>query len=168
MRFTQAQLREAVGLSVETYRHWRSVLPPLTSHKGRAAHFTFGDLVALGVIRRVVEELGVGVSSIALASANLFAECRGEPWLASERRYAVFSLPFRSDPQSPMEGLVDVSGTLVDDGDLVQVVAAGAIIIPMEPIVTALRTKLLDNEIADARRQPPLPFGPTRLTRSSA
>jgi hypothetical protein len=161
MRFTQAQLREAVGVSIETYRHWRSVLPPLTSHKGRAAHFTFGDLVALAVIRRVVEELGVGVSTIALPSTKLFAECRGEPWIASERRYAVLSLPFRPDPQS-------LASTLVHDADLVEVVATGAIIIPIDPIVTALRTKLLDSEIVDARRQPPLPFGPTRLTRSSA
>jgi hypothetical protein len=165
MRFTQAQLREAVGISIETYRHWRTVLPPLYGHKGRAAHFGFGDLVAVAVIRCVVEELGVGISRVASASTPLFAGCRDETWLAQRRQYAVFSLPLRP---ADTEERIDLSGALISAPELGNELAFGAIIVPVEPIVAALRTKLFDGDIGSASAQRTLPFGPTRLTRSSA
>jgi hypothetical protein len=118
--------------------------------------------VAVAVIRRVVEELGVGISSVASASTDLFAACRGEPWLASLRRYAVFSLPFRT---GETDDPIDLSGALIDDVELRNVLAIGAIIIPIEPIVNALRAKLFDSDIGGARTQRSLPFGPTRLAR---
>lgn len=165
MRFTQAQLRDAVGISIETYRHWRAVLPALNGHKGRAAHFSFGDLVAVAVMRRVVEELGVSISSVASASTDLFGACRGELWLAPQSRFAVFSLPYRAEDTKERG---DLLGALVESADLRNVMDVGAIIIPLEPIVTTLRTKLFDSDVGGARTQRPLPFGPNRITRSSA
>ena len=165
MKFTQAQLRDATGISTETYRHWRTVLPPLNDHKGRRAQFVFGDLVAIAIIRRIVEALGVSVGCVAPASMELLTACRGELWLAPRRRYAAFSLPFQStETGDGIEHTMPLCGALINDSDLINIVATGAIVIPVEPIVTALRSKLFASDIGGARTQRPLPFGPTQLT----
>ena len=158
MRFTQAQLREAVGISVETYRHWRTALPALWSQKGRAALFSFGDLVGLAVIRRIVEEFGVSVSAIAPASVRLFEECRNEAWLASEGRYAVISLSRRDSDESDRGPAL--SGALITESGLSRVLSAGAIVIAIGPIVESLRETLLHGDVLEVEDQPSLPFGP--------
>jgi hypothetical protein len=35
-----------VGISVETFRHWKQMLPGFAKHGGRAANFSIGDLFA--------------------------------------------------------------------------------------------------------------------------
>src|SRR5580700_47480 len=44
LHFTPGQLRETVGLSVETFRHWKRVLPPFFERAGRTPRYLIGDL----------------------------------------------------------------------------------------------------------------------------
>jgi hypothetical protein len=77
--FTQAQVREALGLPPETMRHWRKVLPPLAS-RTRRKPFTPGDMVALAAIRELVRSVGVNSSALAPCAASIFALCNERPW----------------------------------------------------------------------------------------
>lgn len=82
MQYTQSQVREAVGLSLETYRHWKRVLPPLSTKGGRAACFSIGDLMAASILHRLTETAGVRVGHLRDVSAAIFEICNKTPWAA--------------------------------------------------------------------------------------
>ncbi|GLI37553.1 MerR family transcriptional regulator [Geobacter hydrogenophilus] len=71
MRYTQEQTREIVGLSVETLRHWRHVVTYLRPKTGKAARYTFSDLISLSVVREVTNA-GVPISGIVGGLDELF------------------------------------------------------------------------------------------------
>lgn len=76
---------EATGISSQTLRHWRKVLPPL---RGRSAHrpcFSAGDLLALRVLDAWVNGLGCKVSRLQVSSSALFALCTEEAWSRIEQ-----------------------------------------------------------------------------------
>ena len=50
IHFTQDQMRTLTGVSVETVRHWRKTIPYLATKTGKAARFSFAEL--LGLARR--------------------------------------------------------------------------------------------------------------------
>lgn len=80
VHYTQAQVRETVGLSLETYRHWRRVLPPLVAKGGRAACFSIGDLMATSILHRLTETAGVRVGHLSDVAAAIFEICNTSPW----------------------------------------------------------------------------------------
>lgn len=82
MQYTQAQVRETVGLSLETYRHWKRVLPPLGTKGGRAACFSIGDLMAASVVHRLTETAGVRVGHLSDVAAAIFEICNTSHWAA--------------------------------------------------------------------------------------
>lgn len=82
VQYTQAQVRETVGLSLETYRHWKRVLPPLATKRGRAACFSIGDLMAASIVHRLTETAGVRVGHLSDVSAAIFEICNTSPWAA--------------------------------------------------------------------------------------
>lgn len=82
MQYTQSQVRETVGLSLETYRHWKRVLPPLSSKGGRAASFSIGDLMAASILHRLTETAGVRVGHLSDVSTAIFEICNTSPWAA--------------------------------------------------------------------------------------
>ena len=82
MQYTQAQVRDTVGLSLETYRHWKRVLPPLATKGGRTACFSIGDLVAVSILHRLTETAGVRVGHLSDVSAAIFQNCNTSPWAA--------------------------------------------------------------------------------------
>ena len=82
VQYTQAQMRETVGLSLETYRHWRRVLPPLATKGGRAACFSVGDLMAASILHRLTETAGVRVGHLSDISTAIFNICNTSPWAA--------------------------------------------------------------------------------------
>ena len=53
MRYLPAQAKEAIGISEETFRHWRRALPPLSGKRGYGPCFTPGDLLALKVVAKL-------------------------------------------------------------------------------------------------------------------
>jgi hypothetical protein len=82
VQYTQAQVRETVGLSLETYRHWKRVLPPLATKGGRTACFSIGDLMAASIMHRLTETAGVRVGHLSDVSAAIFEICNTSPWAA--------------------------------------------------------------------------------------
>jgi hypothetical protein len=79
VRFSQAQVREMLGLEPETMRHWRKALPALAG-RPRKAPYEHADLLAIAVVKRLVRDLGLPVSELAGVDEELFSLCRGTRW----------------------------------------------------------------------------------------
>ena len=82
MQYSLSQVRETVGLSLETYRHWKRVLPPLATKGGRAACFSIGDLMGASILRRLTEIAGVRVGHLSDVSVAIFEICNKSSWAA--------------------------------------------------------------------------------------
>lgn len=149
MRYTQAQVREAVGLGVEAFRHWRAVLQLPAAKGGKGANFTFGDILALALIRSFNEQLGIPVGMLGSASSDLFRIFSGGGIIGFERSLVIF------DGNS--FSIVSSSGKL-DSGRSV------AAVILLAPIVDLLRSKLIGTDLPD--KQQPLRF-PSKLVGSA-
>lgn len=111
MQYTQAQVRETVGLSLETYRHWKRVLPPLATKGGRTACFSIGDLIAASIVHRLTEVAGVRVGHLSDVSAAIFEICNSSPWanlggttlwVDLEQRTCVVERAVRSHPDASL------------------------------------------------------------------
>jgi DNA-binding transcriptional MerR regulator len=74
MRFETAQVLEIAGISKDTLRHWKKVLVPISRLDGRSVRYSLPELVAICVIARATQELGVTISQIAKSADWLFAE----------------------------------------------------------------------------------------------
>jgi hypothetical protein len=80
VQFTPGQLREIVGISVETYRHWKRVLPPFADRQGYIAGFSIGDLVAARVLRCLTETFGIRAGHLSELSVAIVRLCNAGPW----------------------------------------------------------------------------------------
>lgn len=129
MQFTPGQLRETVGLSKETFRHWKRVLPPLATGRGHSPGFTSGDLLAAAVLKRLTEDCGVRVGHLQKIAVSLFGICNRSSWAELEGQLLI----------------VDVSGGRCDlstaGGDIA--VERAAVICALGPIVDSLSHQLL-------------------------
>jgi len=72
IQFTQDQLRTLTGVSAETVRHWRKTVPYLASKQGKAARFSFADLLGLAITNELVSSLGVHIGSVSAGVDRLF------------------------------------------------------------------------------------------------
>ncbi len=152
MRYTPSQVRHLVGITQETLRHWRRALPSLDGLKGHAPVFRPGQLLGLAVVRVLVEDLGLTVGALRAAERDIFDICGSPQWLRLAQGY----LSVR-----PIEGQVTFVET-VSDSDLER----PAILLPLEPIVTALRLALL--EVAPGEAQQSMAFPPVGLSERRA
>ena len=73
IHFTQDQARTLTGVSAETVRHWRKTIPYLSSKIGKAARFSFTDLVGLAVTNELVKSFGVHIATVSAGVDSLFA-----------------------------------------------------------------------------------------------
>jgi len=147
MQFTPAQLRSAVGLSLETFRHWKRVLPPFASRKGRTACFSTGDLLAAAIIRRLADTCGIRIGRLTEVSGRIVELCNSVPWPALENRVLLV------DPTS-------YSARLVEDRRNIQT-SGLAIICALTPIMSELRDTLL--RLKSSTAQVALPLPPTSV-----
>ena len=130
MRYTQGQVRDLLSIPIETFRTWREVIPALAEHRGHGPTFLPGDVVALAVMTHIIRALGVRVSTVREQLGDLFESCKNLSWLALEPCFAVVG---------------PTSGRLVLVGELDRAVLdSGAFVVPCRPIVTRLRTQLLE------------------------
>lgn len=153
--FTQAQVRLAVGLSIETIRHWRKTLPVLRSRSGRAAMFSFGDLVALASLRCLAADLGIGIGELTHASTDVFDYCNRISWLRDTGAYLVIG----PRPGQHAAGTGELRANLIH-GELTPAVTGPSIVIPLEAIVERLRSFLFAEMSPGLDRQAWLPFPP--------
>ena len=72
IQFTQDQMRALTGVSAETVRHWRKTIPYLGSKTGKAARFSFADLLGLAVTNELVSSLGVHIGTVSMGVDALF------------------------------------------------------------------------------------------------
>lgn len=72
IQFTQDQARALTGVSAETVRHWRKAIPYLSSKTGKAARFSFTDLVGLAVTNELVKSFGVHIATVSAGVDSLF------------------------------------------------------------------------------------------------
>jgi hypothetical protein len=72
IQFTQEQARTATGIPPETLRHWRKLVPYLAHKSGKAARFTFSDLVGLTVTYELIQTFGISIGTARAAVDQLF------------------------------------------------------------------------------------------------
>jgi hypothetical protein len=151
VRYTPGQLRSAVSIAPETYRHWKKALVPLRRERGHSPCFTSGDLVAIAVARTMCIDLGIRVGALSGVAVLLFKICNGSPWAVLERGKLIFDLPNGTVHFQPERANVSGEGALV--------------VIPLQGIVGQLRNQLLAaSGPADQRtlRFPPTALSPPR------
>lgn len=146
MRLTPGQIRDVVGVPVETFRHWRAALACLPGKSGHAPCFTTGDALGFAVIRQLVEGVGIRISAVAGVGEALFELCNTTPWHVLEASYL----------------LVDIANAKIDQMLALpsHPEASTSIVITLRPIVEALRGHLLPGEVDP---QTSLPFPPVDL-----
>jgi hypothetical protein len=152
VRYTPSQVRQVVGITQETLRHWRSALASLAGLKGHAPVFRPGQLLGIAVVRVLVEELGVGVSTLKAVDRDIFAICSTPQWIRLAGGYLLIR---------PSEGTAKFVDRL-DDGAL----SSPAIVLPLESVVASLREALLEVTPEEAQRSfvfPPLDVSGHRM-----
>ena len=92
MQFTPGQFREIVGISVETFRHWKRVLPSFNKRKRYVSAFGVGDLLAGKILRQLTEGCGIRVGHLAVLSDKLLHLCNTTAWASLERATLLIDL----------------------------------------------------------------------------
>ena len=92
MQFTPGQLREVVGISMETFRHWKRVLPPFAKRKRHTPSFTVGDLLAGRILRRLTEGCGVRVVHLTEVTNEIVSVCNMAVWASLEHKSVLIDL----------------------------------------------------------------------------
>lgn len=150
MRYTPAQIKEALEITEETLRHWRKALPPLQDKRGYSPCFSPGDLLALQVVARF-HDLGVSVSQLKPHANKLFQACSQAAWFGLEDKVVVY------------------------DGQALEMVVAGAeghwsqevrIAAPLGPVIRKLRQRLSEEATHPAQAEivfPPMGIAQERF-----
>jgi hypothetical protein len=151
VQFTPGQLRDTIGLSVETYRHWKRVLPPFVDRKGYAPCFSIGDLLAASILRRLTDSCGVRVGRLTEISTEIIRFCNTTSWARLEGRALVIDL---------LNGTCRIARDPLDtrNGDI-------ATLCPLGPIMAELRDALLRSQ--PSANQAHLLFRPTEVRSAS-
>ena len=145
IQFTQDQARSLTGVSVETVRHWRRAIPYLSLKTGKAARFTFSDLLGLAVTNELVNSFGVHIATV------------------SSGVDAMFRLLAASGPASLDGAIVFITSAdafLREAGPegIGQVPARPALTIALRPLTVRIQQHMLPG--APASFQAVLPFPP--------
>ncbi len=88
MRFSQTQVRDTIGISVETFRHWKRVFPPFSGRK----KYTLGDLLAAGVLHRLTDHCGVGARHLPEISKLIVGACNTTVWASLQGKTLVIDV----------------------------------------------------------------------------
>lgn len=146
LKLTPAQFRNSIGITQETLRHWRKVLPIFQGRTGYAPIFTAGDLVAGAILKALKDSCGISIKKFAGHSIEIGKICNGTPWAALNTSTLVLNL---------------------DDGDCLLIskmqsldITNLSISVPLGPIVEELTRGLLLN-IEETQR--PLYFPPSEV-----
>lgn len=152
VHYTPGQLRDAVEIGQETYRHWKKALAPLRREARHSPCFTAGDLLATAIVKILVGEYGMRVGVLSALADSLYEECNARSWPALERSVLMLDVGARR-VLTRSEG----SGLVLDEP---------AMIVPLRTIIGKLRRTLLagDGDGQEMLRFPPVaqPADPLR------
>ena len=129
MKLTPGQVREVLQLPQETFRHWKTVLPPLAGRNGYRPCFSHGDLFAMAVVKALTNTAGIRIGSLSAVAVSLFTQCDRHSWAGLERSILVLDLAHKRANFAP-------------DSEVPQFSAIG-IMVACRPIVAELRKRLL-------------------------
>lgn len=125
MQFSQTQLRSTLGISVETFRHWKRVLPPFAKRKRYTSRFSTGDLLAAGILCRLTDQCGIRVGLLPEISQVTVEICNASSWAALEGKALVVDVEQRT--------CRIIEGTKRPAGQNVVIVC------PLSPIIAVVR-----------------------------
>lgn len=148
MKLSPGQVREVLGLSQDTYRHWKAALPPLAGRNGYRPCFTHGDLFGMAVVKALTNDAGIQVGALRAVATRLFDHCGKHSWAELERSTLVLEL-------------ARVQVTFVSEQQLPQFDAIG-LVVPCRQIVLDLRERLLMDKEPDDQGN--LHFAPTVIS----
>lgn len=134
MHFTPGQLRNTIGLSVETYRHWRRVLPEFANRRGYSPCYSTGDLLAASFLRRLTDGCGIRVGNLAEISTELVRLCNTTSWLGQKSSALVVNMD---------RGQCRILKLPLDAADI-----GLSIVCPLDPVLSELRDALLRTQPA--------------------
>lgn len=147
VRYTPGQLRSAMAIPQETYRHWKKALAPLRRRTGHSPCFTAGDLLAVAIVRSLTVDFAIRVGAISAVAEALFEACNTASWPILERSKMIADL---------------ANGRLQFRPELENVVfETPVLVIPLRTLVGHLRDALLTDGEVD--NQETLRFPPTPL-----
>ena len=138
MHYTPGQLRDAVGLSKEAFRHWKRVLPGFPSSKRHGPSFSPGDVLASAVLRRLTECCGLRIGQLTVVSRKIFDVCNDTSWEVLAERVLVVDLGS------------DAGVTLAKRGRIPGDTAV--VLCPMAPVIAMLREDLVGSSALAAGR----------------
>lgn len=143
MLYTPGQVRQIVGITQETLRHWRSVFGSLSGVRG----FRPNQVLGLAVVRWMVDELGLSVGTLKGAERKMFEICGSHQWERLSRGYLVVK---------PVENTARFVPSITDDD-----IGKGAVVVPFAPIIAAIRGTLF--QVAPEEDQQSFPFRPVAV-----
>lgn len=147
IQFTQDQARALIGVSPETIRHWRKAVPYLSAKAGKAARYSFPELLGLAITNELVKTLGVHIAVV------------------SNGVDALFHLLARSNASSLQEGVAIVTAHQAFLHKEVVLGEQSALIVPLRPLVMRIQQSMLPALVDNG--QPALPF-PPKIIRSQS
>lgn len=146
--YTPGQLRNAMAIPQETYRHWKKSLVPLRRGTGHSPCFTAGDLLAIAIVRVLTVDFAIRVGAISTVAEALFETCNIASWPTLERSKLIVDL---------------ANGRLQFRPELENIVVeTPMLVVPLRPLVGHLRDSLLTDGGTD--NQKTLRFPPTPLS----
>jgi hypothetical protein len=158
VHYTPGQLRDAIGIGQETYRHWKKALAPLRRQAGHSPCFTAGDLLATATIKIIVADYGMRVSALSALANGVFEACNARSWPTLERSLLVLDFAEARVVVQPEGGGLGLDGP--------------AMVVPLRTLIERLRGTLLasDGDGQQALRFPPVaqPADPLRRRASQA
>jgi len=139
VHFSQGQLRDTLGISVETFRHWKRVLPPFAERKRYTPRYSIGDLLTAAILHRLTDQCGVRVGVLPEISKAILQICNAAPWAALEGKALVINIQQRVC--QIVYASRDFAGMDV------------VIVLPLSPIIAALRDALTRKRPIVAQQQ---------------
>ena len=151
IQFTQEQARTLTGVSAETIRHWRKVVPYLAAKPGKSARFTFADVVGLAVTRELIVSFGVHIASVGPGINRIFQ-------ILSETRPTLLEDAI---------AVVTAQGASLSATDEFtnERLSGPALVVPLNPLIARLRHHMMP--VAHGSEQATLPFAP-RMVRGGS
>jgi hypothetical protein len=147
IQFTQEQARDIAQVSPGDVRAWRKAVPYLAGKPGKAARFTFADLIGLAITSELTDRFGVRISDIGPGIDALFRAL--------------------ADAYPPhLEGLVALIGTasarLLATSELgAHQIVEPTFVVPCGPVLAQIGGRMMP--LAPGPRQSALPFPPQIL-----
>lgn len=150
--YTPGQLRNAMTIPQETYRHWKKALIPLRRGSGHSPCFTAGDLLAVAVVRVLTDGFAIRVGALSTIADALFEACNAVSWPTLERSKLIADLA---------NGRLQIRPELEN-----AIFEEPVVVVPLRSLVGHLREALLADGGVDS--QETLRFPPTPLSSKNA